>query len=825
MTASLHGVRIACFFPWKSFEPSGAWSRFTCLWQFLHNEGAEITLPFIERGNDASLHGITVRNLGDYATYLDAAIFNPMVEAMKAAPDLRDATDQEILFLLMFDPATHLKNPKLGPWLDDIIRQQDLVTCDYPMYTPLLSTYCKKWNKPLVLSCLDILHELHATSPKRKQRLKQLEIQAMGMADARVYCNDRERAAFAALGLDGITVLNTGDALAVTPGQEDKCREEIRSFLQLKTPQYCLFVGGRHLPNIEAAASVRQLAKTMPELSFVVAGNCVAKTVENNFHAIGAVTDRYLDTLHRGALAVLVPLLSGTGISVKLFHAFTYGKPVVATPVGARGYALTHGKELLIVPTPQEFPAALRRLRGEPALRQQLGEAARAFAVALDYRTHFQPYRDIVLQLLHRSPSAAAKRQRALVFIDNNLTDRIGHHFNYALSLKAECAAQGHAFVALIKRGALPDVVEELSAVDAFSFGIHEEAPDNPYPPQWGTLRANYDFLLANDRFSRELATSLAVQARPGDLVFLPNATPRQILGLALLLLRSPLYRTMHYVLLLRYSVFYAIGPVAERKLTLDKGIAEKYAIALGNLPSIDPEGRIRLATDSEELAKEYANFTKLPIEVLPIPHTLHAASPMTPAIPPKNPKKCRLVYLGDAREEKGFELLPAVLRASRENPAFAATELVFQAYISSHYHQSMNQYIDELARHKFSHLHLLRGSLKTDDYHALLTSADIVLIPYDTHTYRARTSGSFVEAICADKPVIVPRNSWMSAQLGESGAGVTFVSGNTQDFVRAVQTVVADLPRYAAAAAALGQKFRAYHNPANFLQRLMHAP
>ncbi|MBM3852131.1 MAG: hypothetical protein FJ399_03140, partial [Verrucomicrobia bacterium] len=64
MTAGLGGIRAACFYPWNPFEPTGAWSRFTCLWRYLLEEGAGVTLAFLDKGKDADLRGISVRFAG-----------------------------------------------------------------------------------------------------------------------------------------------------------------------------------------------------------------------------------------------------------------------------------------------------------------------------------------------------------------------------------------------------------------------------------------------------------------------------------------------------------------------------------------------------------------------------------------------------------------------------------------------------------------------------------------------------------------------------------------------------------------------------------------
>jgi len=133
-----------------------------------------------------------------------------------------------------------------------------------------------------------------------------------------------------------------------------------------------------------------------------------------------------------------------------------------------------------------------------------------------------------------------------------------------------------------------------------------------------------------------------------------------------------------------------------------------------------------------------------------------------------------------------------------------------------------MGQVIREIKRLNLPNVHLIEDPLAAEAYQALLGTADLVLLPYDAATYGARTSGPFVEAICAGKPVVIPDNSWMSAQLGSSRAGVTFTSGNAQDFARAVLAALRSHAELQQAAMALGAEFRRFHNPASFFRQLL---
>ena len=55
--------------------------------------------------------------------------------------------------------------------------------------------------------------------------------------------------------------------------------------------------------------------------------------------------------------------------------------------------------------------------------------------------------------------------------------------------------------------------------------------------------------------------------------------------------------------------------------------------------------------------------------------------------------------------------------------------------------------------------------------FQALVHSADIVLLPYDSDLYRRRSSGILVQALAAGCPVIVPAQSWLAGQPAPGAA------------------------------------------------------
>jgi len=63
-----------------------------------------------------------------------------------------------------------------------------------------------------------------------------------------------------------------------------------------------------------------------------------------------------------------------------------------------------------------------------------------------------------------------------------------------------------------------------------------------------------------------------------------------------------------------------------------------------------------------------------------------------------------------------------------------------------------------------------------------------------------------------------VTDGTWMSAQLPEFGAGVTFRDGDPEDLARAILELRDNHSVLAAQARERGPKWAAYHNPDHFL-------
>jgi hypothetical protein len=184
--------------------------------------------------------------------------------------------------------------------------------------------------------------------------------------------------------------------------------------------------------------------------------------------------------------------------------------------------------------------------------------------------------------------------------------------------------------------------------------------------------------------------------------------------------------------------------------------------------------------TDSHCLRDEYLSNTGLELAVLPVPVELPCPGFTRPARPEAG-KRLRISYLGAARNDKGFAELPGIVETVLNSEFASKVEFCIQASTSG------AGYLDNVclqAMEKLKHIQsseggevvfLLEKSLNESQYKALLTQADLIMLPYTGRSYRAQTSGILIEAAVYQVPCIVPKRTWLEDELAITGGGVAF--------------------------------------------------
>lgn len=119
--------------------------------------------------------------------------------------------------------------------------------------------------------------------------------------------------------------------------------------------------------------SVRQTA-TNARLRIVGRGSEPFSNMADGIDGIGYLDDPGEEIA--SWTAMIVPIRFGGGTRVKIAEAFSRRRPVVATGMGAFGYDVRSGEELLIADDPADFAKACLRLLSEPRLAEAIVERA-----------------------------------------------------------------------------------------------------------------------------------------------------------------------------------------------------------------------------------------------------------------------------------------------------------------------------------------------------------------------------------------------------------------------------------------------------------------
>jgi glycosyltransferase involved in cell wall biosynthesis len=180
------------------------------------------------------------------------------------------------------------------------------------------------------------------------------------------------------------------------PGMAGRVKEGLRAGIDTsrydfkpcgREPRTMLFLGSfRHDPNRIAldwfvGHVLPRILASIPDARLVVAGSDPPPPHAYADHAgsldlVGYVED-VREPLSRYAVFVC-PILSGSGVRVKLLEAFAAGIPVVSTRVGAEGLAHEDGNWCALADDPGEFAAKVVALLNDEAVAAAMARRARA---------------------------------------------------------------------------------------------------------------------------------------------------------------------------------------------------------------------------------------------------------------------------------------------------------------------------------------------------------------------------------------------------------------------------------------------------------------
>ncbi len=257
------------------------------------------------------------------------------------------------------------------------------------------------------------------------------------------------------------------------------------------------------------------------------------------------------------------------------------------------------------------------------------------------------------------------------------------------------------------------------------------------------------------ERGTRRLLRRVSLE--PGDVVFLSLVSEAELLGLLRLFRRCPQARNATWHLMFRHQIYRPDqwhSPGEEHRLLRS---------ALYQLIQEAAPGRVFLHADTEDLARQYETLGVGPVAELPIPvpREYHQQRRQEATLP------YRIAYVGDARAQKGYHLLPRLVEDLW--PEVEQGRVVF--HFQSNFNVPLGSPETDVARWQLlaQPRRLVQLELKPLDserYRRMIVESDLLLVPYEPVAYYAGSSGIFAEALAAGVPVVCPATTWMARQL-----------------------------------------------------------
>jgi glycosyltransferase involved in cell wall biosynthesis len=102
-------------------------------------------------------------------------------------------------------------------------------------------------------------------------------------------------------------------------------------------------------------------------------------TTPPNVYPEGEVEDAI--RFYREHSVMIVPLLSGSGIRIKILEAMAMSRVVISSSTGAAGLGVRDGEHLFIANQPEDYLRILGMLHKQPNLMQEIGHKARQFVM------------------------------------------------------------------------------------------------------------------------------------------------------------------------------------------------------------------------------------------------------------------------------------------------------------------------------------------------------------------------------------------------------------------------------------------------------------
>ncbi len=399
-----------------------------------------------------------------------------------------------------------------------------------------------------------------------------------------------------------------------------------------------------------------------------------------------------------------------------------------------------------------------------------------------------------------------------LFLVDQTLVRAGGHYLTYNRSLMEAARDLGLEPWVLAGNMLEPELAALPNVVPAFSGSWH-----TPHDPLMALAPAG-STLPQILPFASELMLGLRrLGATRRDHVFIHTVGFHELVDLHRWLLQTDMTSLPRFHILCRRDLDEA-PPGSDGRIAFEsavRALCKLSRIGLG----------IRFYTDTPELSLHYSESTGVGFVTLPIPFGVGVLETAMETRAPELVVRAstQICYLGDARDEKGYQHIPAAIDGLPADLRQGQMHFVLQ----SNFSQPGGDPQVARARARLQTMPRLLVDLRLKplsdpEYFDVLAASDATFVTYDAVNYARRSSGVFTESLYAGVIPIVPAGTSMAAQLPKGFPSIYTNVAELPGIVASIHTRKHELKRVVADVSA---RWRKLHSPKNLLLQMLCAP
>lgn len=206
------------------------------------------------------------------------------------------------------------------------------------------------------------------------KRLKRYELERLHLYDAIIPVTERDAEI---LKVDGVPTIVIPAGIEIEGDEPDFTKVEFPSLFYIGALDW--------FPNQQGLEWFfenvwDEVVNNMPSLKLYIAGrnphmwNYLKGKKLKNVEVVGEVESS--KEFIKSKAIMIVPLLSGSGIRVKILEAMSLGKAIISTSIGAEGIDYKNGEDILIADTKEEFVRQILRCASDFEFCKKIGENA-----------------------------------------------------------------------------------------------------------------------------------------------------------------------------------------------------------------------------------------------------------------------------------------------------------------------------------------------------------------------------------------------------------------------------------------------------------------